>query len=236
MSELEIRLAELRDELAFPPTPSFELRLAPRPVRRVRPLVVALVVALLLAAGALAFTPGARSAFLELFHLRGATVSRVDELPRVERIRRLDLLGQRVTRVEAERRVGFLLLDLGEPDAVFVRAGGVATLVYGDVDEPRLLLSEAHGGIFDGFVRKSGGSGTKVERVTVGGVPGLFVSGDEHFVMFRAADGRIADDRSFLAGTTLLWNRGELLLRLEADVTRDEAIALAESIEEPRPR
>lgn len=230
MSELEVRFRELREELAFPPTPSFELELGPRPVRRRRPLVVSLAVALVLAAGALAFSPGARSAFLDLFHLRGATVARVEELPQVERIRRLDLLGERVSRAVAERRVGFPLLDLGEPDAVYVREGGIATLVYGDVDAPRLLLSEARGGIFDGFVRKTGGSGTTVERVLVDRLPGLFVSGTDHFVMFRDADGQIADDRSFLAGTTLLWNRAELLLRLEADVGRGEAIELAESV------
>lgn len=229
MSDLETRLAELRGYVAFPPTPVFELPLEFS--RNRRPLFAAVAAALfLLAAGALALTPGARSAVLELFHLRGATVGRVDELPRVERIGRLDLLGQRVGRAEAERRAGFPLLELGEPDAVYVNGGGIATLVYGDVDEPRLVLSEARGGLFDGFVRKTGGSGTRVERVSVGGLPGLFVSGDEHFVMFRDADGRIADDRSFLAGTTLLWNRGEVLLRLEADVGRDDAVELAESV------
>ena len=31
-----------------------------------------------------AFSPGARSAFLEIFHLKGATVERVEELPEVE--------------------------------------------------------------------------------------------------------------------------------------------------------
>jgi len=230
MSELELRLHELRAGLEFPPTPSFELRLERRPARRLRPLVVALAAVLVLLAGALALSPGARSAFLELFRLKGATVTRVEELPRVERIRRLDLLGELVTRAEAERRVGFRLLDLGEPDAVYVREGAIATLVYGDLDEPRLLLSEARGGIFDGFVRKTGASGTSVERVSVDGLPGLFVSGAGHFVMFRDAYGQIDDDRAFLAGTTLLWNRAELLLRLEADVTRAEAVELAESV------
>ncbi len=38
-------------------------------------LVVALALVALLAAGVLALSPGARSAFLELFHLRGATVT-----------------------------------------------------------------------------------------------------------------------------------------------------------------
>ena len=226
MTELELRLSELGRELAFPPTPGFELDLAPAPRRR-RPLVLALAALVVLLAGTLALSPGARSAFLELFHLRGATVSRVDELPEVELIGRLDLLGERVTRAEAERRAGFRLLDLGEPDAVYVRGGGLTTFVYGALDEPRLLLTQARGGLFEGFVAKSAGSGTDVERVTVDGSPGLFVSGADHFVMFRDADGQIDDERSFLAGTTLLWNRGGVLFRLEADVTRAEALELA---------
>jgi hypothetical protein len=225
VTELELRLRDLGAAVEFPPTPAFELPLV-RTSRR-RPLVLALAALLVLIAGALAASPGARSAFLELFHLRGATVTRLDALPRVERIGRLDLLGERVTRAEAERRAGFRLLDLGEPDSVYFRAGGIATLVYGDLEHPRLLLTEARGGLFEGFVQKSAGGGTAVERVTVEGSPGLFVSGDDHFVMFRNAAGQIDDERSFLAGTTLLWNRGDVLLRLEADVTRAEALELA---------
>jgi hypothetical protein len=230
MSELELRLADLGEALAFPPTPAFELTLEPRRRRGLRPLVVALAVALVVVAGTLALSPGARSAFLELFHVRGATVRKVDELPEVQRIQRLELLGERVTRAEAERRVSFRLLDLGEPDSIYVREGVLATLVYGGIDEPRLLLTEARGAIFEGFVQKSAGSGTDIEQVSVDGARGLFVSGEDHFVMFRNGRGQIDDERSFLAGTTLLWNRGDLLLRLEADVTRTEAIELAESI------
>ena len=141
MSELELRLAALRDEVAFPPTPDLAARVAaPARARRLRPLAVALAVALVAAATAvLAFSPGARSAFLELFRLQGATVSRIDRLPQVEPVA-LDL-GERVTRQEAERRLGFRLLDLGEPDAIHVR-DGIASLVYGPAERPRLVLSQ----------------------------------------------------------------------------------------------
>jgi hypothetical protein len=70
-----------------------------------------------------------------------------------------------------------------------------------------------------------------VEDVTVNGERGLFVTGDEHFVMFRDSRGNITDERTYLAGTVLLWNRGELLLRLEGDLTRDQALELARSAE-----
>ena len=237
-SELELRLSSLRGELAFPETPALASRIeqtiaAGPPVRRrsaVRPLAIAFAVLVAVVAGVLAFSPGARSAFLEIFNLKGATVELVDELPDVPTTGRLDL-GEQVTRQEAERQVGFELLDLGEPDAVFVRDGTVASLVYGDVDNPRLVLSQLRGSVYDGFVKKVGGTGTIVEDVTVGGGRGFFVSGDEHFVMFLDEFDQIADEPTYLAGNTLLWNRGDLLFRLEGDLTKDEALELARTIE-----
>lgn len=67
--------------------------------------------------------------------------------------------------------------------------------------------------------------------MTVNGSPGLFVDGADHFVMFRDQHGTISDERTYLAGTVLLWNRGPLLLRLEGDLTREEALELARSVE-----
>ena len=239
MSELELRLSALRDEIEFPATPDLAARVeaalatpapAPRRAWRLRPLAIALAVLVAALAGVLAFSPGARSAFLEIFRLKGATVERVETLPNVPTTGRL-ALGERVSRDEAERRVGFELVDLGEPDAVYVRDDAVATLVYGPAENPRLVLSQLRGSVFEGFVKKTGSSGTKVEEVTVRGGRGLFVSGDEHFVMFRKPSGDIADEATYLAGNTLLWNRGELLLRLEGDLTRAEALELARQVE-----
>ena len=231
MNELEGRLRELGGEIAYPATPQLDLGSDRRPARvlRLRPLALAFAILLAALAGLLALSPGARSAFLEIFRLQGATVERVEALPEV-RAQRLDF-GEEVTREEAERRVGFELLDLGEPDSVHVRDGRIASLVYGDPERPRLVLSQLRGGVYEGFLKKTGGEGTHVEEVRVGGERGLFVSGDEHFVMFRDENGQITDERTYLAGTVLLWNRGGLLLRLEGDLTRDEALELAESVE-----
>ena len=239
MNDLELRLAELRDGLAFPPTPNLAAaaeRVAAAPgrargrARRARPLALAFAVALALAAGVLAFSPGARSAFLELLRLKGATVSRVERLPQVEPVA-LEL-GERVSRAEAERRAGFRVLGLAgeQPDAVLLRAGRLVSLVYGPLDAPRLVLSQHRAEIWDGFFKKVSGSGTRVEEVAVAGERGLFVSGEVHQVMFLE-DGYVRDEPTSLAGNVLLWNRGELLLRLEGDLERDEAVALAESVE-----
>lgn len=234
MSELELRLAALRGEVDYPATPDLaaaverSLRAQPARPSRLRPLALAFAVLLAVAAGVLAFSPGARSSFLELFRLEGATVVRLESLPEVELV---DFdLGDRVGREEAERRVGFELLDLGEPDAIHVRSGRVASLVYGPAERPRLVLSQFRGAVWDGFHKKALGTGTTIESVTVDGAPGLFVSGEEHYVMFLDGDGNVTDERTALAGNTLLWNRGPLLLRLEADVSPGEALELAESV------
>ena len=231
MSTIEQRLHDLAGEIAYPSTPAFDLSFERRRERAplLRPLALGLAVLAAALAGVLALSPGARSAFLELFHLKGATVELTETLPEVE-VQAIDF-GQRVSREEAERLVGFPLFDLGEPDAVFVRGTGVATLVYGPVEKPRLALSQLRGGVWDGFVKKVGGRGTTVENVTVDGEQGLFVTGEEHFVMFRNEDGNTTDEPTYLAGTVLLWNRGELLLRLEGDLTREQALVLARSVE-----
>jgi hypothetical protein len=230
MNELERRLRDLGGEVAYPGTPRFDLGFERRRVRRLRPLALGLAVLLAVLAGVLALSPGARSAFLEIFHIRGATVERVQTLPDV-RAQRLDF-GERVSREEVERRTGFRLLDLGsEPDAIFVRPDGLASVVYGNPSRPRLVLSQARGAIFEGFVKKTGGPGTTVRYVTVKGEPGLFITGADHFVMFRDENGGIRDEKTYLAGTVLLWNRGPLLLRLEGDITVGEALVLARSVE-----
>jgi hypothetical protein len=232
MSDLELRLVALRDEIEWPETPELlplpDLAARPRhrrPGRRVLVLAVALVIAVL--AGVLALSPGARSAFLQVFHIRGATVEQVDTLPQVE-ANRLDL-GRRVSREEAERVVGIPLVDVGTPDAVYVR-GRTASLVYGPAGKPRLVLSEGPGELWEGFMKKVAGSGTSVAWTPVNGTPGLFVSGGDHYVMFLGEDGTVHVEKTFLAGTVLLWNRGKLLLRLESKLTRDEALALARSV------
>jgi hypothetical protein len=230
MTDLERRLQALGGEIAYPATPRFDLGFERRPFgARLRPVALGFAVLLAVLAGVLALSPGARSAFLEIFQLEGATVELVETLPDV-RVQRLDF-GERVDRGEAERRVGFELLDLGKPDAIFVRDDRLASVVYGDPNNPRLVLSQLRGAIYEGFVKKAGSRGTTIEPVTVRGEPGLFISGDDHFVMFRDETGAITDEVTYLAGTVLLWNRGDLLLRLEGELTRAEALELARSVE-----
>jgi hypothetical protein len=84
--------------------------------------------------------------------------------------------------------------------------------------------------VYERFVKKLGASGTRVEDVDVDGGRGLFVTGDEHYVMYLNDRFEVDDEQTYLAGDVLLWNRGDLLLRLEGEFSRDEALELAESV------
>ena len=237
MTELEPRLRGV--ELEWPETPALaaavEQRLtaaaAPRRARR-RALVLALA-ALAVALAATLAVPGARSAFLELFHLKGVTVQVVEELPPVVPSTSLDGLGEKVSLAEARRRAGFDLVEpeaLGEPDAVRAGSGGMVSFVYGEGLDVRVIFSQARGRTEPVFLKKLAGGGTVVEQVTVSGERGLFISGEPHFFMWVGEDGSLRDEPVYLARDVLLWQRGRLLLRLEGELTLEQALAVARSV------
>jgi hypothetical protein len=182
----------------------------------------------------LALSPGARSAFLEWLGIRSAVVVRVEELPPVTPAESLEFLGEQVSLEEARRRAGFEPLELegaGSPDAVYVKEPGMISFVYGRDLDVRLILSQVNGAIDRAFVfKKVGAGGTLVEELTVDGGRGLLLTGEPHGFAYVAADGSIYDERLYLARDVLLWERGPLTLRLEGELTRDEALALAERV------
>lgn len=237
MPELENRLRALGADVAFPPTPALRedvvARLEPQPrVRRLltqRRLVLAVAVVLAVFAAVLAVSPGARSAFLELFRIKGAVVYRVETLPAVAPTLPPGALGERVSRDEAQRRVGFDLVEpqgLGRPDAVYVKAPGIVTFVYGRDPDVRLVFSQVRGTVDEVFYKKVSAAGTSVEPVRVGGGDGLFVTGEPHG-FYYVSGGVAHQEPLYLARDTLLWERGPLTLRLEGELTLQQALELA---------
>jgi hypothetical protein len=160
---------------------------------------------------------------------------------------RLDLgLGERVTLEEARRRVGFSVLVPGaagfqQPAAVYVNeavpAGGRVDLVYrarpglsaSPFTDVGLLVTEFRGQPTPEFLKKVAVLGM-VEEVRVGGEPGYWFSGEPHFFTYRDAAGSLQDEQTRLAGNTLVWQRGELTLRIEGEISKQEALRIAESM------
>jgi hypothetical protein len=235
MAELELALRELGREIDFPPTPDLasvvrrRLGAMPRTWWQ-RPVVVAFAV-LAVALAAVLAVPPARSAILDWLGIGGARITRVQHLPPVPTVGNLDL-GRRITLGEARRRAPWLLVPtakgVGEPDQVGYSTtipGGKVTLLWGTPRDVHLLLTEFRGAAYiDKLVQPE----TNVEPVTVNGGQGAWVQGP-HVLVYRDSVGQIRDDTARLAGKTLLWQRGDVTLRLEGDFSRDVALRIARS-------
>jgi hypothetical protein len=215
-----------------------------------RRLAVAGLAVLLLAAAVLVASPGTREAVARRLGLRGVGVQIGGPPPPTVTTApgtRLDLgLGERVTLEEARRRVGFPVLVPGaagfaRPDAVFVNqtvpAGGRVDLVYrarpglpaSSFTDAGLLITQFQGQVEPAFLKKVTGAGM-VQSVAVGGEPGYFFSGEPHFFSYRDSSGQFREEQTRLAGNTLIWQRGDLTLRLEGNLPMKEALAIAESM------
>lgn len=238
--QLESALFELGREVQFPPTPDVSAPVRRRVTDRTRSVrrwsrvlvpLAAVLVAALLVTGVLAHWPTARDAIAERLGLHGVQVTQVRGLPTATAT--LDL-GQAITLEDAQRRVTYpiqLPAALGAPDVVYfldLPVGGQVVLAYEpNGDRPRLVLYEFEGSRVG--LGKGLSPGTSVEEVSVNGNRGLWINGDPHVVFFVDARGRPQSETTRLAANVLLWENNRLTLRLEGQLARDHAVAIAAS-------
>jgi hypothetical protein len=239
VTELELALRRLGDELDWPETPDLtagvrrRLEAPPEPRFWRRTLAVALAV-LVVAVGAIMAVPPARTAILDWLGFGGVEIRRVSELPQVPSEGRL-VLGERVSldRARALAEHPVLVPDEAgyeQPDAVYVdpfAPGRPVALVYGPLERPRLLVLEFRAAP---LIEKALLGETRVEQVTVDGARGLWIEGPRHEFFYRTLEREAMRDTQRLAGNTLLWTRGPLTLRIEGDLSKAEAIRIAESM------
>ena len=79
-------------------------------------------------------------------------------------------------------------------------------------------------------MHKLAGPDTTIERVTVDGEPGYWLAGAQHGLFYEDPSGGVREAPARLAGNALVWRRGEQTLRLEADITKERALAIARSV------
>lgn len=232
-------------------------RLSPAPRQWWRPTgrprwasaLAAVVALVLLASAVLAASPSARRAVADLLGLRGVEIeldggtTSVPLPPAGDTLQ----LGRAVTLADARAEAGFPLLvpaaagALGRPDAVFLDAtvaDGAVSLVYRS--RPGLpsagpggvgvLLTQFRASVQEAAIRKVVSGGGRVEEVSVSGQKGYWFEGSPHLLLFADAQGRFVEDRSRLAGNTLIWEQGDITVRLESALSRDEAVRLAEEL------
>jgi hypothetical protein len=93
-----------------------------------------------------------------------------------------------------------------------------------------VLLTEIPGSTRRELAEKHLGPGTTLETVTVGDVPGYWIAGGPHELLYLDPDGEPRPDTTRLAANTLLWAEDGVTFRLESPLDRAAAVALAEHL------
>jgi hypothetical protein len=232
----ETALRELSTRLDVPPPPD-ESRLTaavlasldepPRRRPTLAPRLAAAAVALLLALGvAMAVSPEVRAAVLDF--LRIGAVEVTDQPRQPSSSDEALLPGEHaVTLDRAREQANFPLRlpsALGDPDAVHVADDArVVTLLYDGV-----RVDQFEGGL-DPMYRKQYPLEEAVPT-RVDGWQGVWLP-DPHPVHYLGRDGRTHEQPARLAGSTLIWEESGLTYRVEGDLTRSEAVTIAESMD-----
>jgi hypothetical protein len=246
---VEAELRELGRELDVPPAASpaaavrqrLEGPAARRPhpaprgtgiLRRWRPawraaLIVAAVLAVLLAA-----TPQGRAVVTHVLRFAGIELQQ-EPGPAPSPRSGASLPGERrMSLAEARQRVSFPILvpaALGRPSEVVVSDGGrIASLIYRRTPYGLVRMDEFAGHLDPVFFQKFIQLGD-VTQVRVNGLKGLWIRGP-HVLLYITRDGTPAAASARLTtGNTLIWGNLQVALRLEGNLTKTEALAIAGS-------
>jgi hypothetical protein len=156
---------------------------------------------------------------------------------------RITFTGQRTTLEDARRQVRFTMRvpsapELGTPDDVFVESVGTSdrvSLVYRQRDGIPVskeagvsaLVVEVKGTVDEILLGKATGPGTRIEAVMVNGAPGYWLEGEPHLFFYREPGGNVRDETLRLAGNTLVWVQDGVTIRLEAQISKTDALRIA---------
>jgi hypothetical protein len=208
-------------------------------------VAVALVAMVAVLSGALAISPGARHAVAGWLGLRGVKIVQVPSPTSLPTGVGTNLmLGSPVPFAQAQAEVGFQILvptALGPLNEVYFSGrfvDGKVTLLYraraglpeAETTGVGLLLTEFRAGIDQEHLEKMLGPDTTIESVTVNGEQGFWIAGAPHIELLFDLNGEIVPDSLRLAGNVLVWERGDLTLRIESALSKEQAIAIAESV------
>ncbi len=218
--------------------PSLRLRVA-----------IAGAAAILLALSILSFSPAARNAVADLLGLRGVGI-RVTESPLPSAPAPTGPLsgfmdvGAQVSLSEARAALDFeirLPADprLGPPDEIYLsdepRGGRITSFFRAGPGLPEIyetgtgaLLTQFTGELDRNTIGKLAADGTTIDRIEVRGHRGLWLEGDHLFYLYRS-DGLVIEETVRMSDSALLWQEGDVTLRLESGLSRRETLRLARS-------
>lgn len=200
-----------------------------RPVDRIAAAVVAALVAL---ATAMALSPTVRAAVYDLFRIGGVELHE-DQPPPVTPTVSVDppLPGEHdVTLAQARRAADFPLTlpgRLGPPVTVrLIEDGRVVSMAFGS-PHGQVRVDQFDGGLDPMFAKFT--HAEDMHSVVVQGVPGVWVD-RPHPVFYTDETGRMREETARLSGSTLIWENNGVTYRVEGDLTREQAIDLADSL------
>jgi hypothetical protein len=226
--------AAVSERLAAAPAPARRRWVLARPAWQIAVAAAAVVIAVVMA------VPPTRAAVLEFLGFSSVRIERREVEP--SRFGSALALGKPVTLDQARRRAGFDVLvpdAVGDPDAVYLgEQPRRVDLVYrsrpglprADTTGAGLLVTEFEA-TAEPVIEKTLDAAARAERLRVGGDPAYFISGAQHGFAYVPAGGTDAFfEEARLAGNTLLVDRRDgILLRIEGEIGRDEAVRIAES-------
>jgi hypothetical protein len=208
-----------------------------RPAVRWRPALLVAVVALLLAAGAVA--AGALGVGpLRILFADALPTPNVPATPLGTRL----ALGERLAPAEAEAYDAVPLAvpaALGDPDEVYASEIGIVSMLWAPRDSlpampgsgAGMLLMIIPGDLDADLVSKIVvESRASVAPVQVGEAEAFWISGAPHVFRYLLPDGQDGRVTSRIVGDALVWQSGDVVLRMESAAGRDATIGLAESM------
>jgi hypothetical protein len=211
--------------------------------RRRRTAALALALFLLVPATALAVSSDLRDRVLDAFGIRDVKITSVTRLPDLGPEARRLQLGPRVSLAQARRDLKLAVgapTALGAADGIFedrLQSGVDVTFLYQPrtVAErigvrQRILVSVVRGTIDKTVLGKTMTAATKATPFQIDGEPALLLTGHPHLIVIFRAGGVFDQVYTRLAGTTLLWQRRALLVRVEGDLPRARLVAIARSL------
>lgn len=193
-----------------------------------RPVLVALVALLVV----LVATPQGRAAIAHVFRFAGVEF-RQGAGPARPPGKSASLPGQRrMSLARARGQVSFPILvprALGRPGEVVVSdRGRVVSLIYRRTPHGLVRLDEYQGHLDQVFFEKFGQSGN-VTEVRVNGARGLWVKGPQELVYVTRDGTPVTASARLTTGNTLIWGTRQAAVRLEGDLGRAAALAIARS-------
>ena len=261
MSEMdfEAQLRAIAARMEYPRTPDIADSLRTRlrsstPPRFLSKAAVWSLTILLILVTSLMLIPPARAAIIEFIQIGVVRIFRAEptpisppnqELPVIPitvtpsatpqpLIPLLQDLGGETTLENAQKAVKYPLLlpsypaNLGRPDYVFVQKvdGAMAILVWLDPQNPDQVLMSLHF-IPTGSWAIKKMEPTVIETTNVGGRPAVWTTGP---YPMKLQNGDMQYMR-MISGHVLIWENGDVTYRLETDLSLEEAIKIAESLE-----